>query len=69
MNMDTSKPTPAMKEKARIGGINLSDVHIQEEFRCMQLQNLEDMKRMVAGKRVCSESEIKQERAKILTRI
>jgi hypothetical protein len=35
MNMDLSKPSPAMQEKARIGGINLMDIHIQEEFRCM----------------------------------
>ena len=50
MSMDLTRPNAVMKEKALKHNIDLDDPLVLEEFRAMQLQNLEDMRRLILGK-------------------
>lgn len=59
MNLDFSKPTAKLREMARKNNIDLSDPTVIEEFRRIQLQNLEDIRRMKEGKKPLSEEEMK----------
>ena len=51
MNMDFSKPTPRMLEMAQKNKIDLKDPIVIAEFRKIQQQNLEDIKRIKEGKK------------------
>lgn len=59
LNMDLEKPTEAMKEKAAKAKVELDDPRVLEEFRAMQIQNLEDIRRLRDGKPQLKESEMK----------
>lgn len=67
--MDFSKPTQAMREKAEKHKIKLDDPLVIEEFKTMQMLNLEDLRRMILGKPQLSEQDMKQERANTLTKL
>jgi len=60
MNLDFSKPTAKLRDMARKNNIDLGDPTVIEEFRRIQLQNLEDIRRMKEGKKPLSEEEMKQ---------
>ena len=49
-NMDLTRPTQAMKDKAQKHNIDLNDPQVIDEFKCMQMQNLEDIRRLRDGK-------------------
>lgn len=59
MNLDFSRPTANLVEMARKNNINLRDPQVIEEFRRIQLQNLEDIRRMKEGKQPLTEDEMK----------
>ena len=59
MNLDFNKPTAKLREMARKNNIDLTDPMVIEEFRRIQLQNLEDIRRMKEGKKPLTEEEMK----------
>lgn len=58
-NMDLTRPTQAMKDKAAKHNIDLKDPQVIDEFKCMQMQNLEDIRRLRDGKQHLSEQDFK----------
>ena len=58
MNMDFSKPTSKMRKMAEEHGIDLTDPKVIEEFKKIQLQNLDDVRRMKAGLAPMNEREL-----------
>ena len=69
LNMDLAKPTQRMVDMAASQNIDLKDTQVIEEFQAMQLQNLEDIRRIRDGKPPLTETELKTERAQILQKI
>lgn len=59
MNLDFSKPTNKMIEIAKNNKIDLKDPQVIEEFRKIQLQNLEDITRLKQGKKPLTDDELK----------
>jgi tetratricopeptide (TPR) repeat protein len=59
MNLDFSRPTSKLIEMARKNNIDLRDSQVIEEFRRIQQQNLEDIRRMKEGKKPLTEEEMK----------
>lgn len=59
MNLDFSKPTGKLIEMARKNNIDLNDSQVVEEFRRIQQQNLEDIRRMKEGKKPLTDEEMK----------
>ena len=51
---------------AKENNIDLKDPRVIEEFKIIQEQTLNDIKRMKEGKKPLSEEELKEERGKIL---
>ena len=66
MNMDFDRPTQKMKDIAEQANINLKDPKVLEEFKVIQQQTLGDIKRMRDGKKPLSESELREERTKLM---
>lgn len=50
LNLDFKRPTMKMKSFAEKSNIDLDDPKVHEEFEIMQLQNLEDIRRIRDGK-------------------
>ena len=48
-----------MKDKAAKHNIDLNDPQVIDEFKCMQMQNLEDIRRLRDGKQHLSEQDFK----------
>lgn len=69
MNMDFAKPTKKMKALAEKSNIDLSDPLVLQEFKVMQLQNLEDIRRLRDSKPQLTELELKKERALLLSKL
>lgn len=59
MNLDFSRPTRKMIDIAQKNNIDLRDPMVIEEFKKIQLQNLEDIKRMKEGKKPLTDDELK----------
>ena len=59
MNLDFSRPTSKLREMARKNNIDLRDHQVIEEFRRIQQQNLEDIRRMKEGKKPLTDEEMK----------
>mmetsp|Transcript_40280 Transcript_40280/g.29696 ORF Transcript_40280/g.29696 Transcript_40280/m.29696 type:complete len:171 (+) Transcript_40280:804-1316(+) len=59
MNLDFSRPTAKMQKMASEHGIDLNDPLVLEEFKKIQMQNLEDVRRMKEGKQPLTEEEAK----------
>jgi hypothetical protein len=66
MNLDFTKPTDKMKQIAVKTKINLEDERIIDEFRVIQIQNIEDIRRWKEGKPFLTPEEQKMERLKFL---
>ena len=66
MNMDFDRPTQKMKDIAEQANIDLKDPKVLEEFKVIQQQTLGDIKRMRDGKKPLSESELREERTKLM---
>eukprot|EP00352_Strombidinopsis_acuminata_P001973 CAMPEP_0176404430 /NCGR_PEP_ID=MMETSP0126-20121128/50861_1 /TAXON_ID=141414 ORGANISM="Strombidinopsis acuminatum, Strain SPMC142" /NCGR_SAMPLE_ID=MMETSP0126 /ASSEMBLY_ACC=CAM_ASM_000229 /LENGTH=98 /DNA_ID=CAMNT_0017783221 /DNA_START=1055 /DNA_END=1351 /DNA_ORIENTATION=+ len=49
MNFDFDRPSARMKEMANKNKINLKDESVIEEFKLIQKQNLEDIRRLRKG--------------------
>jgi hypothetical protein len=48
--MDFSRPTEKMRESAKKSNIDLTDPLVIEEFKKMQMSNIEDIRRIKEGK-------------------
>ena len=59
MNLDFGRPTPKLIEMARKNNIDLGDQQVIEEFRRIQQQNLDDIRRMKEGKKPLTDEEMK----------
>lgn len=59
MNLDFSRPTAKLREMARKNNIDLRDPGVIEEFKRIQQQNLEDIRRMKEGKKPLTDEEMK----------
>ena len=62
MNMDFTKPTKKLRDMAKEGNIDLTDPKVLEEFKVMQKQTLQDIKRMKDGKGPQTDEELKTDR-------
>ena len=60
MNLDFDRPTQRMRETARRTNIDLRDPAVLAEFRKIQQQNLEDVRRLKEGKPPLSDQELQQ---------
>lgn len=60
MNMDFSKPTQKMVVMAKKNKIDLNDPAVIAEFRKIQQQNLDDIRRMKEGKKPLTDQELQQ---------
>lgn len=59
MNLDFKKPTAKLREMARKNNIDLTEPSVIEEFRRIQNQNLEDIRRLKEGKKPLTDEEMK----------
>ena len=59
MNLDFSKPTQKLRDMAIKNHIDLRDDTVIEEFKRIQEQNLEDIRRMKEGKKPLTDEEMK----------
>jgi len=59
MNLDFGRPTAKLIEMARKNHIDLGDSQVIEEFRRIQQQNLDDIRRMKEGKKPLTDEEMK----------
>ena len=59
MNLDFGRPTAKLIEMARKNHIDLRDSQVIEEFRRIQQQNLDDIRRMKEGKKPLTDEEMK----------
>jgi hypothetical protein len=59
MNLDFSRPTQKLIDMARKNHIDLTDQSVIDEFRRIQQQNLEDIRRMKEGKKPLTDEEMK----------
>jgi len=59
MNLDFKKPTAKLREMARKNKIDLTEPSVIEEFRRIQNQNLEDIRRLKEGKKPLTDEEMK----------
>ena len=59
MNLDLKKPTAKLREMARKNNIDLTEPSVIEEFRRIQNQNLEDIRRLKEGKKPLTDEEMK----------
>ena len=59
MNLDFSRPTQKLKDMAVKNHIDLRDQTVIEEFKRIQEQNLEDIRRMKEGKKPLTDEEMK----------
>ncbi len=62
MNLDFSKPTAKLRAMAAKNNIDLSDPSVLDEFKRIQAQNLDDIRRMKDGKKPLTEEELKEKR-------
>jgi hypothetical protein len=69
MNLDFTKPTGKMKALAEQKNIDLNSVQVLEEFKVVQMQNLEDVRRLRDGKPPLTEAELKKQRANLLRQL
>ena len=66
LNMDFTKPTAKLRKMAKDANIDLMDPNVLEEFKVIQQQTLDDIKRMKDGQKPLTEEESKAEREKML---
>lgn len=59
MNLDFSRPTQKLRDMAIKNNIDLRDTTVIEEFKRIQEQNLEDIRRMKEGKKPLTDDEMK----------
>jgi hypothetical protein len=59
MNLDFGRPTAKLVDMARKNHIDLGDQQVIEEFRRIQQQNLDDIRRMKEGKKPLTDEEMK----------
>ncbi|CDW73168.1 peptidyl-prolyl cis-trans isomerase d [Stylonychia lemnae] len=59
MNLDFNRPTQKMLDIAAKNNIDLKDPQVLAEFKKIQQQNLEDIKRMKEGKKPLTDEELK----------
>lgn len=59
MNLDFSRPTQKLRDMAIKNNIDLKDTTVIEEFKRIQEQNLEDIRRMKEGKKPLTDDEMK----------
>ena len=64
MNFNFDKPSARMKEMANKNKINLKDESVIEEFKLIQKQNLEDIRRLRQGLPPLTEEEQREQRQK-----
>ena len=50
MNLDFSRPTEKMRALAKEHNIDLTDPHVIKEFKKIQQQNLDDIRKLKEGK-------------------
>jgi hypothetical protein len=60
MNLDFTKPTAKLIDMAQKNNIDLTDPNVIEEFQRIQLQNLEDIRRLKDGKKPLTDEEMKE---------
>jgi hypothetical protein len=65
MNLDFTRPTPKLIEMARKNHIDLGDPQVIEEFRRIQQQNLDEIRRMKEGKKPLTDEEMKSKLAEM----
>ena len=66
LNMDFTKPTDKLKKMAKESKIDLKDPNVLEEFKVIQIQTLNDIKRMKDGAKPQTEEESKEERGALM---
>ena len=66
MNLDFNKPSPKMLELAKEANIDLKNEQMVQEFKLVQIQNLEDIRRLRMGLKPLSKEEIEAQRQKLV---
>ena len=66
LNMDFDKPTAKLRKMAKESKIDLKDPMILADFRVMQEQTLNEIKRLKDGKKPLTEQESQAEREKMI---
>lgn len=66
MNLDFNRPSPKMLELAKEANIDLKNEQMVQEFKLVQIQNLEDIRRLRMGLKPLSKEEIEAQRQKLV---
>lgn len=66
LNMDFERPTTKLRKLAKESNIDLKDPNVLAEFKIIQQQTLNDIKRMKDGQKPMSEEESHRERERLM---
>lgn len=65
MNLNFDRPSPKMLEMAKEANVDLKDEAMVQEFKLVQIQNLEDVRRLRTGQKPLTKEEISDQREKL----
>jgi hypothetical protein len=69
MNLDFDRPSARMLQLAKESNVDLKNEQMLQEFKLVQMQNLEDIRRLRIGQKPLTTEEIAVQREKLIAEL